>query len=62
MVAAFLTTILFSLSAVSGRRTAHLLGGTEANFWRLCFATWLLAIYAHGFGGDWPAPLFPFFW
>lgn len=27
-----------------------MLGGTEANFWRLCFATALLAIYAHGFG------------
>ena len=29
-----------------------MLGGTEANFWRLCFATLLLAIYAHtlGFG------------
>ena len=50
MLAAFATTILFSISAISGRRTATLLGGTEANFWRLCFATLLLAIYAHTFG------------
>ena len=50
MLAAFLTTVLFSLSAVCGNRTAKLLGGTEANFWRLCFATSLLAIYAHLFG------------
>src|SRR5438093_4572679 len=38
MLAAFLTTVLFSISAVCGNRTAKLLGGTEANFWRLCFA------------------------
>lgn len=50
MLAAFLTTILFSISAVSGRRTAALLGGTEANFWRLCFAAAVLAMYAHTLG------------
>ena len=50
MVAAFLSTILFSISAVSGRRTAALLGGTEANFWRLCFAAAVLAVYAHTLG------------
>jgi drug/metabolite transporter (DMT)-like permease len=50
MLAAFLTTVLFSISAVCGHRTAKLLGGTEANFWRLCLAAGLLAIYAHAFG------------
>ncbi len=50
MWAAFLTTILFSISAVSGRRTSRLLGGNQANFWRLCFAALLLAIYAHLLG------------
>ena len=50
MLAAFATTILFSISAICGRRAATLLGGTEANFWRLCFATILLGIYAHAFG------------
>ena len=50
MLPAALTTVLFSLSAVCGRRTAKLLGGTEANFWRLVFATILLATYAHTLG------------
>ena len=50
MAAAFLTTILFSISAVCGRRTAQIMGGNEANFWRLLFAAALLALYAHLFG------------
>jgi drug/metabolite transporter (DMT)-like permease len=50
MGAAFLTTILFSISAVCGRRTAQMIGGNEANFWRLLFAAALLAAYAHTFG------------
>jgi drug/metabolite transporter (DMT)-like permease len=50
VLAAFLTTILFSISAVCGNRTAKLIGGTEANFWRLVFAACLLAVYAHRFG------------
>jgi len=48
--AAFASTILFSISAVCGQRTSRLLGGNEANFWRLCFAALLLAIYAHSLG------------
>jgi drug/metabolite transporter (DMT)-like permease len=48
--AAFLTTILFSISAVCGQRTSKMLGGTEANFWRLCFAALLLAAFAHSVG------------
>jgi len=51
MTAAFLTTVLFSISAVCGRRTAQIMGGNEANFWRLLFAAALLAGYAHAFGG-----------
>jgi drug/metabolite transporter (DMT)-like permease len=50
MVPAFLTTILFSISAVCATRTTRIMGGTEANFWRLIFATALLAIWAYGFG------------
>ncbi len=61
MLAAFLTTILFSVSAVSGNRTARLLGGTEANFWRLCLGAVLLAIYAHTAGGGIAGPAFPTF-
>ena len=51
MLPAFLATILFSVSAVSGNRAAQLLGGTKANFWRLCFGALLLATYAHTVGG-----------
>src|SRR5689334_13598899 len=61
MWAAFLTTVLFSISAVCGHRTAKLLGGTEANFWRLVFATGLLAMYAHFFGGGLAGVAFPLF-
>lgn len=55
MIAAFLATILFSLSAVSANRSVALLGGTPALLARLCLATLLLGLYAHtlgaGFGG-----------
>ncbi len=51
MAGAFLATVLFSISAICGNRASKLLGGTEANFWRLLFAAILLAIYAHLFGG-----------
>jgi drug/metabolite transporter (DMT)-like permease len=51
MLPAFLTTVLFSISAVCGSRSARILGGTAANFWRLSFAAVLLAVYAHTFGG-----------
>lgn len=50
MLQACLTTILFSLSAVFGRKTTEYLGGTEANFWRLVIATALLAIFSHTLG------------
>jgi len=61
MLAAFLTTVLFSISAVCGNRTAKLLGGTEANFWRLCFAASLLAIYAHLFSSGLAGSVLPVF-
>ncbi len=48
--AAFLTTILFSLSAICGHRSAKLIGGTEANFWRIAFATLFLAIWGFSVG------------
>src|SRR5947209_4767562 len=51
MAGAFLATVLFSISAICGNRASKLLGGTEANFWRLAFAAVLLAIYAHWMGG-----------
>lgn len=59
--AAFLTTILFSLSVISGHRSAKLIGGTEANFWRLTCATFFLAIWAYGFGIGLEGNAFPLF-
>ncbi len=50
MLAAFLSTILFSISGVSGARTAKLIGGTEANFWRLTLAGCFLGVWSYGFG------------
>ena len=50
MTAAILATILFSLSAVSGKRLSHHLSGVEANFWRFLLAGALLGIYAHSMG------------
>jgi drug/metabolite transporter (DMT)-like permease len=59
MLAAFVTTILFSISAVSGSRSSRILGGTEAHFWRLCFATLLLGLVAHTVGGALAGSAFP---
>lgn len=61
MLASVLTAILFSLSAVCGTRTAKLLGGVSANFWRLLLATLFLACWAHLFGGGVAGPAFPYF-
>jgi drug/metabolite transporter (DMT)-like permease len=50
MLAAFLTTLLFATSAISGYRTARQIGGIEANFWRIALATIFLTIWAFTFG------------
>ncbi len=51
MFAAFLATFLFSISVISGHRTARIIGGVEANFWRLTFATLFLSAWAFTGGG-----------
>lgn len=61
MLAAFFTTVLFAISAVCGARTARVLGGTEANFWRLAFAAVVLGLWAHGFGGGLTGAALPVF-
>ena len=61
MLPAFLTTILFSISAVCGNRSAKLIGGTEANFWRMCFAAVLLGLYGENFGVGLASSAFPIF-
>ncbi len=61
MLPAFLTTVLFSISGVTGQKASRLLGGTEANFWRLVLATSLLAVAAHLFGSGVAGAAFPVF-
>jgi drug/metabolite transporter (DMT)-like permease len=58
---AFLTTIFFSVSAVCAQRTSKVLGGVEANFWRVLLATALLAIWAHVWGQGLAGKALPMF-
>jgi drug/metabolite transporter (DMT)-like permease len=46
---------------VCATRSAKLLGGSEANFWRLTVATALLALWAHTFGQGLGGDSFPLF-
>ncbi len=50
MLFAFLTTVLWSFSAIFARRLVDALGSTLANFSRLLLATALLAAWAFAFG------------
>jgi drug/metabolite transporter (DMT)-like permease len=61
MLPAFMTTFLFAISAVSANRSTRLLGGIEANFWRISVATLLLALWAHTFGAGLRGHAFVFF-
>jgi len=57
MFAALLTTLLFSFSALSGRRLANFLPGSLANLVRLILAASVVGAYSHlyGFGVSGPA-------
>jgi len=59
--AALLTTILFSFSAVFGHRSAKLIGGAEANFWRVSLAALLLGLWSYSFGVGLAGLAFPLF-
>jgi drug/metabolite transporter (DMT)-like permease len=61
MFAAFLSTLLFSVSVISGHRTARIIGGVEANFWRLALATVFLGVWAFSGGGGLSGAAFPWF-
>jgi drug/metabolite transporter (DMT)-like permease len=50
MFPALLTTLLWSVSVVCATRSTRYLGSAVANLTRLCLATVLLALWAHGFG------------
>jgi drug/metabolite transporter (DMT)-like permease len=59
--AALLCTFLFSISITCGHRSAKLIGGTEANFWRLTPAALLLGVWAYAFGIGLGGAAFPLF-
>ena len=61
MFAAFLATFLFSISVISGHRTAKIIGGVEANFWRLTCATLFLSVWAFTGGAGVSGAGFPLF-
>jgi len=61
MLAALLTTVFFSLSAVTANRSVRYLGGNEANFWRLLFATILLGVFSHAWGVGLAGAFLPWF-
>jgi drug/metabolite transporter (DMT)-like permease len=61
MLAALLTTLLFSISAICGQRSAKQIGGVEANFWRICTAAFFLAIWANFFGTKMNGEALPIF-
>jgi drug/metabolite transporter (DMT)-like permease len=58
---AFLTTVLFSISAVSANRSIRHFGATRANFMRLALATACLAALAHTRGQGLAGPAFWWF-
>jgi len=58
MFAALLTTLLFSLSGLSGRRLANYLPGSLANLLRLILAAAVVGTYAHGYGFGVGGPAF----
>ena len=59
MLAAFLATILFSLSAITGRRLSHFISGTQANIVRLLIAATVLGTFSHLFGFGLTGAAFP---
>ena len=61
MLPALLTTVFFALSGISATRIAKLLGGVAANFWRVVWATLLLALWSHLFGAGLTGKAFPLF-
>ncbi len=59
MFAALLTTVLYAISALAGRRLHHFFSGTQANLSRLIIAATLLGAWSHRFGFGLHGPAFP---
>ena len=55
MIAALITTVLYSFSSLFAQRTARILGGISANFWRMLLALILLTLMARIWGHGVPA-------
>ncbi|HXT13322.1 MAG TPA: DMT family transporter [Candidatus Angelobacter sp.] len=60
MLPAFLATILFSFSAITGRRLSGFISGTQSNLARLIFAALVLGTFSHLVGLGISGPAFPF--
>ncbi len=61
MIYAFLAALCWAGSAAFASRSTKLIGGSEANFWRLTFATVFLGIWAFALGGGVSGVAFPHF-
>jgi drug/metabolite transporter (DMT)-like permease len=61
MFPAIITTLLYSISTICATRSAKMLGGTEANFWRIAVATFSLGLWAYLFGTGLRGVAFPLF-
>lgn len=61
MFAALIAALLFAASAVCAYRSSTQIGGAEANFWRICMATFCLALWANIFGNGVEGSAFPIF-
>ena len=61
MVASLLCSLLFAFSAVCGNRSTRILGGVQANFWRILLATFFLGLYAHSLGSGFSGAGLPIF-
>ena len=59
VLAALFCTVLFSISITCGHRSAKLIGGAEANFWRLSLAGLLLGTWSYTVGTGIGGPAFP---
>ncbi|HEY1662267.1 MAG TPA: DMT family transporter [Verrucomicrobiae bacterium] len=61
MPAALLAALCFAISAICAYRSSTQIGGVEANFWRICMATFCLALWANFFGQGMAGQAFPWF-
>jgi len=61
MINAFIATLLFAVSATCANRSARLVGGVEANFWRLILAALFLSLWAFTLGSGMGGKAFPVF-